>query len=111
MLEARLIECSSNRKDEPIHHIRRRDDVRTRFGLRDCGASEQLESWIVQDFPGFNYSTMSVFCVFTQTVIGNNQYVLNFALDRTDRLLCDAVFRVSLRSNCVLFLGHPEKND
>ena len=71
MAEALIVEQASNCANAPIHHVRRRDHVRSGAHVRKCLARQQFQSCIVVDVIIGDYSAMPMVGVFAHAHVGN----------------------------------------
>jgi len=102
---------SENPCDAPVHHVRGRDDVRPRCGVRDRRAGQQVQRRVVQDALARHDPAVSVGHVFAQADVGEDEQIGVVCLQGADRLLHDAFISVGTGSLVVFRLGQAEQQD
>ena len=102
LVVARGIERFADRADAAVHHVARRDKIGAGGGVRERGFHEQFHALVIQDMEMVAVdprdSAMAVAHVFAETDIGDDEQIGAFGLDRTNRLLHDAILGVGAGS-------------
>ena len=74
-----------------VHHVARRDDVRSRLDVRDRRAREELEALVVRHLAVDEHAAMAVRGVLAETDVGHEHELREAGPKRAERLLDDAV--------------------
>src|SRR5680860_993651 len=106
-----LIERTPYGGDAPVHHVRGRNHVHTRFSQAHRGLGQEFQAQVIVYLAIFpHYSTVTVIHVFTETHISYHGQFRHLILERADSHLHDTLFVVGTGSGGVLFAGDSKQN-
>ncbi len=89
---ASRLERIANAADTTIHHVRRRDDIGARLGMRQGLAHEHLDRRIIEDVTRVvDDAVLAMGRVRVEGDVGDDDQVRVSGFDRADRALHEAV--------------------
>ena len=110
--EAGCVEGLTDSRNPAVHHVGWCDDIRTRPGLRDSRAPQQLKSRVILHFATWgNQSAVTVRSVLAQAGIGDDNEFRMSALDASNRFLNHAVVSIGLGTGWIFLCRNAEEDD